>query len=578
MTDDEQLTEDVAGFHQDPLGFVLYAFPWGEPGTDLADRPGPRTWQRETLELIGELLRAGLSVQDAIQIATASGHGIGKSALVSMLIMWAMSTREDTRGVVTANTMSQLTTKTWPELAKWHRLCLTRDWFEFTASALYSRQPGHEKTWRMDAIAWNLKNTEAFAGLHNQGKRILVVFDEASAIPDPIWEVTEGALTDADTEIIWLAFGNPTRNTGRFFEAFGRLKHRWKTRQIDSRTVEGTNATQIEKWRADYGEASDWFKVRVRGVFPNSSSLQFIARDTVDFAMNRIAQTVRWAGRVAAVGVDVARFGDDESVICTRVGRDAQSIPLKRFRGLDTMQLASRVAEHVNEVRMLGLKVVLFVDGGGVGGGVVDRLRQLLFDPVEVQFGGKASDERKFANKRAEIWAGMKAWLPTGIIPKDEALAADLTGVEYGFTVDDRILLESKKAMKLRGLASPDAADALAVTFAQDVPEFQDVSDTARSPRRGEYNPFEIGATISASVSGAPPPLPRMRPLSRSLQCPPPRSPSPSSRSPTRSTASCGRWSNSTTPSSRRGQASCAWRPTSSATARWRRTAACSRS
>jgi hypothetical protein len=557
VTDDEQLTEDVAQFHADPLGFVLYAFPWGEPGTELEKWKGPRAWQRETLELIGELIRSGFSLENAIQIATASGHGIGKSALVSMAIMWAMSTREDTRGVVTANTMSQLVTKTWPELAKWHRLCLTRDWFEFTASALYSRQPGHEKTWRIDAIAWNLKNTEAFAGLHNEGKRILVVFDEASAIPDPIWEVTEGALTDADTEIIWLAFGNPTRNTGRFFEAFGRLRHRWKTRQIDSRTVEGTNAKQIAKWLADYGEISDWFKVRVRGIFPNASSLQFIARDIVDRAMGRVANTTSWARRVAAVGVDVARFGDDESVIATRVGRDAKSIPMKRFRGLDTMQFASRVGEHVNELRLLGLKVVLFIDGGGVGGGVVDRLRQLNFDPIEVQFGGKANDERKYANKRAEIWGKLKEWLPTGHIPSDEALAADLTSVEYGFNVHDQILLESKKAMKLRGLASPDAADALAVTFAQDVPEFTDVGTGVSAGPRREYDPFALGA-----VCGAPPRIPSMR-----AQCSLLPSRSPKSRSPTSSRRSFGRCSWSTARSSPRTSGSWSSRPTWRATA-----------
>lgn len=572
MTEDEAITEEVAQFHDDPFGFVMYAFPWGEKGGPLERQKGPRTWQRETLVLIGQLIRAGVPLESALQIAIASGHGIGKSALVAMIIMWAMSTREDTRGVVTANTMSQLTTKTWPELAKWHAMCVTREWFEFTGSALYSRQPGHEKNWRIDAIAWNLKNTEAFAGLHNEGKRILLIFDEASAIPDPIWEVAEGALTDEDTEIIWLAFGNPTRNTGRFFETFGRLKHRWRARQIDSRTVEGTNSKQIAKWLADYGENSDWFKVRVRGVFPNASSLQFIGRDIADMAMKRIAQTTQWVGRVAAVGVDVARFGDDESVIVTRVGRDAQSIAPKRFRSLDTMQLASRVAEHVNEVKMLGLKVVLFVDGGGVGGGVVDRLRQMFFDPIEVQFGGKADDERKYANKRAEIWGRMKAWLPTGHIPKDEALATDLTSVEYGFNVHDQIQLESKKAMKLRGLASPDAADALACTFAQEVPEWDTEGTSTRSSssyQGRDYNPLDLPLQ-AGPVRSAPRPVHRMRPLPGRVPCSLRRSPSPKSPPPTSSRPSSGRCWSSTARSSPRTRPSWSWRPMSSATAPWR--------
>lgn len=471
------LIEDIAAFADDPLGFVLYSFPWGEPGTELEPASGPRQWQREKLEEIGEACRSGLSWQEAFLMAIASGHGIGKSAFLSMVLLWAMATREDTRGVVTANTASQLATKTWPELAKWHRLCIVRHWFECTATSLYSNEPGHEKNWRIDAIPWSETNTEAFAGLHNEGKRIIVVFDEGSAISDKIYEVTEGALTDANTEIFWLVFGNPTRNTGRFFEAFNRLKHRWRPRQIDSRTVEGTNKEQLERWIADYGLDSDFVKVRVRGIFPQSSALQFIDRGRVDGARARVMETVRYAGRTAAIGVDVARFGDDQSCITTRLGRDARSIPPKTFRGLDTMSLVSKITEHLREMRHLGLRWVLFVDGGGVGGGVIDRLRQLNYDVVEVQFGGDAMDKKKYANRRAEMWGRMKEWLLIGAIVDQEELSTDLTSVEYGFNKNDQILLESKKDMKKRGLASPDVGDGLAITFAEDVPEWSDLDD-----------------------------------------------------------------------------------------------------
>ena len=203
---EQQLVDDIAGFTHDPLGFVLYAYPWGSG--ELRDHAGPRAWQRRKLDEIGKMLRAGGSIGDAIQIAISSGHGIGKSALVSWVIYWAMATHEDCRGVVTANTEKQLTTKTWAELAKWHRLAICSHWFELTATALFARDPQHQKTWRIDMVPWSEKNTEAFAGLHNQGRRVLLVFDEASAIPDVIWEVSEGALTDADTEILWLAFGS----------------------------------------------------------------------------------------------------------------------------------------------------------------------------------------------------------------------------------------------------------------------------------------------------------------------------------------------------------------------------------
>src|SRR5690606_35574188 len=143
--------------------------------------------------------------------------------------------------------------KTWPEVSKWHRLAIDRDLFECTATALYSKDRGHEKTWRIDAVTWSENNTEAFAGLHNAGKRILVLFDEASAIADKVWEVTEGALTDANTQIAWCVFGNPTVATGRFRECFRKNRHRWKTWQIDSRTVEGINKTQLDKWVEDHG-------------------------------------------------------------------------------------------------------------------------------------------------------------------------------------------------------------------------------------------------------------------------------------------------------------------------------------
>ena len=205
----DELIDAAGEFAHNPLGFV--AFSW--PGTI------PRKWQAEILTELGEKLKTGeIDTFSAILEAVASGHGIGKSALVAWLIMWALCTEVDTKGVVTANTENQLKTKTWAELAKWYSTCRYKHWFKFTATALFSSDPSHERKWRIDMIPWSERNTESFAGLHNAGKRILVVFDEASAIPDVIWEVTEGALTDEDTEIIWLAFGNPTRNTGRFRE------------------------------------------------------------------------------------------------------------------------------------------------------------------------------------------------------------------------------------------------------------------------------------------------------------------------------------------------------------------------
>ncbi|MDY0884683.1 terminase [Dongia soli] len=458
------LIADIAGFSRDPLGFVLYAFPWRSAGTALAERDGPDDWQRDILRAVGEgLMTAG----EAIQVAVASGHGIGKSALVAWLLLWSLSTHEDTRGVVTANTDSQLRTKTWAELAKWHRLCLCKHWFTLSATALYAAQAGHEKTWRIDMVPWSERNTEAFAGLHNQGKRIVVVFDEASAIPDQIWETTEGALTDSNTEILWLAFGNPTRNSGRFRECFGRFKHRWRHRQIDSRSVRITNKKQIAQWVADYGEDSDFVRVRVKGQFPRAGSMQFIGSDLITAAIQTEARS--FAHDALVIGVDVARFGDDQSVIYARKGRDARTFPPIKLRNVDTMTLAGRVAE---EARRLKADAV-FVDEGGVGAGVVDRLRQLNVNVIGVQFGAKADGlsptdaVERYANKRAEMYGNLRQALKAGLaLPDDQELIADLTNIDYGFNARDEIQLEKKEEMKKRGLASPDLADALALTYA----------------------------------------------------------------------------------------------------------------
>jgi hypothetical protein len=476
-----ELINEVARCRHDPLRFVILAFPWGQG--ELAEHTGPDTWQKDILNEV----RDGMSLNEALRVAVASGHGIGKSALVSWLILWAISTSVDTRGVVTANTEQQLKGKTWAELAKWFRLCICQHWFELTATALFSSDPAHEKTWRIDVVAWSERNTEAFAGLHNQGRRIVLIMDEASAIPDSIWEVSEGALTDRETEILWFAFGNPTRTIGRFREAFGRFKHRWITRQIDSRTVAITNKAQLQQWIDDYGEDSDFSRVRVRGVFPRAGSLQFIGGDIVDKAMRTEPTATLYDPLV--LSCDVARFGDDASVIAFRRGRDAQSMPALSFRGMDTMALSSRVAALIDEHS----PDAVFIDETGVGGGVVDRLRQLGHDVIGVNFGASADSDpegERYANKRAECYGRMRQWLKSGgSIEANADLRQDLEGVEYGYTLQGQILLEKKELMKKRGLASPDRADALALSFSHPVAKKGVAFGQPKIVH--EYNPYE---------------------------------------------------------------------------------------
>ena len=485
------LIEALAEHAYDPFAFVMWNYPWGEPG-ELASYTGPNDWQGEVLRKVRDGL---LSADEAIQIAVTSGHGVGKSALVAWLLDWAQSTCEDTRGVVTANTENQLKTKTWVEVAKWHRLGLTRELFKLTATARFSVDPEHERTWRIDMVPWSERNTESFAGLHNYGKRIIVVFDEASAIPDIIHEVTEGALTDKDTEILWFMFGNPTRNKGRFREAFagGRYAHRWATLEVDSRSVPGTNKEQIDRWIEDYGIDSDFVRVRVLGRFPRVDAQSFISLQMAQEAARREPESENPAPVI--LGVDVGRFGDDPSVIYPRQGRDAKSRQPDVFYGLSTMALCNRILDAFNRYS----PIAVFIDGGGVGGGVVDRCLELGLPVIEVQFGAKADWTNphdpltRYENKRAEIWGAARHWLAQGCIvetvpSQDRTLPEELAGPGYSFNKRDHIVLQSKADMKREGLPSPNVADALALTFAY--PTAEATGLLPEPERLPDYDPF----------------------------------------------------------------------------------------
>lgn len=482
----QQLIDDIASFTHDPLGYVLYAFPWGVAGTELEKHEGPREWQREVLESIGTKLRAGAAdMGEVIREAVASGHGIGKSALVSWLIKWALDTREDTRGVVTANTDTQLRTKTWPEVGKWHRLSITRDWQELTATALASREPGHEKNWRVDAVPWSEHNTEAFAGLHNEGKRLLLVFDEASAIADKVWEVAEGALTDEGTEIIWCAFGNATRATGRFRECFRRLKHRWTGRQIDSRTVEGTNKAELQKLVEDYGEDSDIVKIRVRGIFPTMSAKQFIGEADVDAAFGKHLRPEQYEFAPVILTCDPAWSGDDALVIGKR-----QGLMFKVLLSMPKNDNDVHVANILARLETEHDASAVFVDMG-YGTGIVSAGQVMGRQWTLVNFGSAASDVGCL-NKRAEMWRDMRDWLKSGgSIEADNELRDDLIGPETVPRLDGKIQIESKESMKKRGLKSPNKGDSLALSFAYPVAAKGQRGPATPQQTNADYDPYE---------------------------------------------------------------------------------------
>ena len=484
MEKHDELIEALGALTHDPLAFIYFAYPWGEPGTPLEDMEGPDEWQIQILKDIGEQLKKGKDLQTAIQEAVASGHGIGKSALISWLIHFAISTHENTRGVVTANTEGQLRTKTWPELSKWHNMFIAKDLFTYTATAIFSSDKDYEKTWRIDAIPWSKNSPESFAGLHNQGNRILVLFDEASAIDDVIWEVTEGALTDANTEIIWCAFGNPTRNSGRFRECFRKYRKFWNTYQIDSRTVKISNKAKIEEWLEAYGEDSDFFKVRVRGVFPSASDLQFISTEIADKAQKQVYKPGQFDHLPTIIGVDPAWTGSDSLEIVMRQGyymKSLASIP----KNDDDWRMAQLIAQFEDEYKA----DAVFIDMG-YGTGIYSIGKQLGRKWRLIEFGGKSNDP-VYLNMRAYMWGQMKEWLREGgsIPQNDQALYDDIVGPEAIIDKNGRIQLESKKDMKERGLPSPNKGDALALTFAFRVTK--KINGNQKRVANTEYNPFK---------------------------------------------------------------------------------------
>lgn len=483
--EEAQLAEDIARFEFDPLGYVLYAFPWGQPGPLLKQKP--RRWFVELCGRIREKLLAnqGRDAWEVVQEALASGHGIGKSAGFAQLIMWAMSTHEHTRGVVTANTDTQLRTKTWPEVVKWHGLAINSHWFECTATAIYHRK--HEMTWCIDAIPWSAHNTEAFAGLHNLGKRLVLMFDEASAIADPVWETAEGALTDEFTQILWLVAGNPTRSTGRFRQCFSRFRHRWGTRNIDARTVEGTNKAQQERWRRDYGENSQFFCVRVKGEFVEADANQLIPLQWISDARIRVWDWNVGDGSLPKlrIAIDVADGGEDETVVT--VARQYQSSCSVLRQAAFSFQPSVAVIESADVAERMflewgGRKEIddFVVDSLGVGAGTAGTLIKRGYRVVQYKGGAAASNPLKWRNRRVQTYIALRdAFRDGAIVIHPQALhdelawdefEAQLTSVKTKPGTEKLEDLVTKEEMRRDGLKSPDRADSLAMLFATVAP------------------------------------------------------------------------------------------------------------
>jgi len=476
------LAEDMGRFFDDPLGFVIYAYPWDtdksiqvaklhEPWSHVYNtKYGPDAWACEMLDEIGRQVRLhgfnGQQAVDAIRMAIASGHGIGKSAFVAWLVNWIASTRPHSVGTVTANTGPQLETKTWAQIAKWTKICITAHWFKVTThrGSMKLIHKKHPETWFCSAQTCREENSEAFAGQHSVSSTSYYIFDEASAVPDEIKNVSEGGLTDG--EPMMFAFGNPTRNSGWFKDCFtGKAAHRWTKRQIDSRSVQITNKKFLDEMIQDHGIDSDMVKIHVRGMFPSMSAMQFISTKDLDGALGRHVPVTsyNWAPKI--ISVDPAWQGDDKFVIGMR-----QGLVYRKLRSIgkndDDVAMANLIAQLEDEHQA----DAVFIDGGfgtgiySVGKTVLKRTWLLVW------FAGESTDPGCL-NKRAQMYKEARDWLKAGgsIPDDDKTLYNQLAAIETVPRADGKIQLESKKDMKHRGLESPDEADAFIISFAYPV-------------------------------------------------------------------------------------------------------------
>jgi hypothetical protein len=485
--DDVQLAKEMAEYYADPLGFVLDCFPWGEGA--LEGESGPDSHQTEFLESLAREVRKrnfdGRNPVMPILMSESSGHGTGKSAMGAWIAWWILSTRPRSIGTVTAGTYTQLESRTWAAIQWWGRLCVTSHWFDIQQHGIYSKED--PENWKLVAQSCKEENAQSFAGQHARTSTSWYLFDEASEVPNKVYETAYGGLTDG--EPMMFAWGQCVRNTGEFYEiTHGAKATRWNTRRVDSRTSKFTNKALIAEWQNDYGEESDYFKVRVLGMPPSASELQYIDRKRVDAARQRVLTDSLLDPLIA--GFDVSGGGRAWNVIRFRRGlnmatRDPIRIPGEKDP--DRTQRVAICAELLRDQRPETRITAMFVDTA-FGAPIVATLRSMgFFNVYEVGFGSESPDPLHFANLRAYMYSQLKDALLLGAIPDDENLAQQLCLPGYHIKPGgSKLVIESKKSIQERGERSPDDADALALTFAMPVaPRFQYHDDDDRN--NGEF-------------------------------------------------------------------------------------------
>lgn len=429
-------------------------------------RVEPQEWQADALNNLAHNPR----------LAIRAGHGVGKTAFESWAVLWFLTTRPYAKVPCTAPTRQQLNDILWSEIQKWIDQSYVKDYIEWTKTKIIIK--GHPGRWF--ATARTATKPENMAGFHDA--HLLFVVDEASGVKDPIFETIEGALTTEDAKL--LLCGNPTQNTGVFHDAFYKDRALYvpmKVSCLDSPLVTPEYAERLKK---KYREDSDVYRVRVLGEFPKSDPDSLIPLEWVERAlMKEIGKQID--GGVLKIGADIARFGNDETVIAGQIN-NVQIAPLQIYSKQDTMQTAGRILAHAREwaSRFHCESVQINIDDSGVGGGVTDRLNELRderqhnFRIVAVNNGERAFEDEKYENKGTENWHRMRDLLEFDelVLLEDEDMVGQLATRKFKMTSRGRIALERKEDMKKRGLMSPDRADAIILAF-YDEPDVQIVFD-----------------------------------------------------------------------------------------------------
>jgi len=408
----------------------------------------PQDWQREVMSAVAKGQR---------RCSIRSGHGVGKSSCASWLMIWFLLTRYPVKIVVTAPTASQLFDALFAECKRWIKELPTpiKSLLEMKSDRIELGSSPTEAF--ISARTSRSESPESLAGVH--ADHVLLVVDEASGVPESVFEAAYGSMSGKDATTILL--GNPTRSSGYFYETHTRLRDSWWTKQVSCLDSPLVSPDFIQEMELKYGIGSNAMKVRVYGEFPTAEDDTLISLHAVEQASKRTVEQPE--GTPVVWGLDVARYGDDASVLCIRQGRHL--IELHSWKKLSLMELSGRVLDLLHSSDEPPEEIL--VDSIGLGAGVLDRLRELDISARGVNVSESPAMADRYANLRAELWDLTKQWFAEEVqIPNDDSLIADLTAPRYSFNSSGKMIVESKAETKKRLGRSTDFADSLVLTFA----------------------------------------------------------------------------------------------------------------